>query len=144
LSVSLTVIPNLQQVTDVNNVTDNTIRVINYVAGVQNWYFRGDAGIDGVECFYAYQNDGASKLSACGVNDISNSHYIELEAVSDGVYISTNDIVRFDSQGVGISIFTTAEKLALTGNIDGEMIFDSSLGKLCFYFSGAWHTITSV
>jgi len=38
---------------------------------------------------------------------------------------------------------TTAQKLALP-NIAGRIVFDTTLGKLCFYTGSAWQTITSV
>jgi hypothetical protein len=40
--------------------------------------------------------------------------------------------------------YTTTEKNALTGLTGGEQVFDSTLGKLCFYNGSAWETITSV
>lgn len=38
---------------------------------------------------------------------------------------------------------TTAEKVALTA-VAGQVVFDTTLGKLCVYTGAAWQTITSV
>lgn len=37
---------------------------------------------------------------------------------------------------------TTAEKVAMT-DIDGLMVFDGDLGKLCVGTAGGWETVTS-
>lgn len=47
------------------------------------------------------------------------------------------------TNGATIPTLTTSGKLALTATI-GQIVFDSTLGKLCVYNGSAWQTITSV
>lgn len=47
------------------------------------------------------------------------------------------------TNGATIPSLTTSQKTSLTA-IAGQIVFDSTLNKLCVYTGSAWQTITSV
>ena len=52
-------------------------------------------------------------------------------------------LVLNGTNGATIPTLTTTAKLALSATI-GQIVFDSTLGKMCVYNGTAWQTITSV
>jgi len=46
--------------------------------------------------------------------------------------------------GIVFANVTTAQKNALVSPIAGQVVFDTTLAKLCVYSGAAWQTITSV
>ena len=52
-------------------------------------------------------------------------------------------LVLNGTNGATIPTLTTTAKLALSATV-GQIVFDSTLGKLCVYSGSAWQTITSV
>ena len=51
-------------------------------------------------------------------------------------------LVLNGTNGATIPTLTTTAKLALSATV-GQIVFDSTLGKLCVYSGSAWETITS-
>ena len=52
-------------------------------------------------------------------------------------------LVLNGTNGATIPTLTTTAKLALSATA-GQIVFDSTLGKLCVYSGSAWQTITSI
>ena len=52
-------------------------------------------------------------------------------------------LVLNGTNGATIPTLTTTAKLALSATV-GQIVFDSTLGKLCVYSGSAWQTITSL
>lgn len=52
-------------------------------------------------------------------------------------------IVLDGSNGAGLTVVTTTQKLALTVSA-GYIVFDRTLDKLCVYSDSAWQTVTSI
>ena len=46
--------------------------------------------------------------------------------------------------GIVVPNFTTTQKDALVAPVAGQVIFDTTLAKLCVYSGTAWQTVTSV
>ena len=46
--------------------------------------------------------------------------------------------------GIVVPNFTTTQKNALVAPVAGQVIFDTTLAKLCVYSGTAWQTVTSV
>jgi hypothetical protein len=53
-------------------------------------------------------------------------------------------IVLNGSNGIVEVTVTTAQKNAIVSPVAGQVVFDTTLGKLCVYTGSAWQTITSV
>jgi hypothetical protein len=47
------------------------------------------------------------------------------------------------TNGVTLPVVTTTQKNALVSPAAGQLVFDSTLGKLCVYTGAAWQTVTS-
>jgi hypothetical protein len=52
-------------------------------------------------------------------------------------------LVLNGTNGATIPTLTTTAKLALSATV-GQIVFDSTLGKMCVYNGTVWQTITSV
>jgi len=97
-------------------------------------------------------NNGSSAL------DISTSQIILFGNGSSGIKLNANNGIIDLSSSFGVVVnndltilgtttfgnYTTIAKTALTGTTTGTQIYDSTLGKMCFYNGSAWETITSV
>lgn len=47
------------------------------------------------------------------------------------------------TNGVVIPTVTTTQKNAIVSPVAGQLVFDTTLGKLCVYTGSAWQTVTS-
>src|SRR4051794_35669810 len=54
----------------------------------------------------------------------------------------TTPIVNAGSIKMGPGV-TTTQKNAITGMVEGDMVFDKTLHALCFYNGSAWRTVTN-
>ena len=52
-------------------------------------------------------------------------------------------IVFDPDKGVQMPVLTTTAKNAIVSPLQGAIVFDSTLGKLCVYTGSAWQTVTS-
>lgn len=68
----------------------------------------------------------------------------QVECVQAGVSkrTTTQAIANLATISVAQNV-TTAQKNALTA-VPGQLVFDTTLGKLCVYTGAAWQTVTSV
>lgn len=47
------------------------------------------------------------------------------------------------TNGVTVPSVTTTQKNAIVSPTAGQLVFDTTLGKLCVYTGSAWQTVTS-
>ena len=52
-------------------------------------------------------------------------------------------IILDTNKGLVVPVMTTTGKNAIVDPVQGAIVFDSTLGKLCIYTGSAWQTITS-
>ena len=52
-------------------------------------------------------------------------------------------VVINGSNGVTVPSVTTTQKNAIVSPTAGQLVFDTTLGKLCVYTGAAWQTVTS-
>lgn len=45
--------------------------------------------------------------------------------------------------GITLPNLTTAQKNAIASPAAGQLVFDTTLGKVCVYTGSAWQTVTS-
>lgn len=77
------------------------------------------------------------RLPAVGAGDYDRQLNTRLYDLFRQVLIQLNAV----SSGA-MTVVTTTEKNALSPFV-GQVVFDSTLGKLCVYTGSAWQTITS-
>lgn len=56
----------------------------------------------------------------------------------------TQTQIQSTLNGIVVPNFTTAQKNALVAPVAGQVIFDTTLAKLCVYSGAVWQTVTSV
>ena len=56
----------------------------------------------------------------------------------------TQTQIQSTLNGIVVPNFTTTQKDALVAPVAGQVIFDTTLAKLCVYSGTAWQTVTSV
>ena len=101
-------------------------------------------------------NVSKPKFSLVAVNNTGSNSRSEIEGFSgDASTVGKLEFVIENALGGGVEAFnfvgapirnpsfTTAQKNALANLTGGEQVFDSTLGKMCFYNGTAWETITS-
>ena len=81
-------------------------------------------------------------------------YYCYLYEITDGELTTLGDVfvggtkgyeeARISQDGIMFPNKTTTEKSAISTPDSGQVIFDTTLGKLCVYTGSAWETITSV
>lgn len=84
-------------------------------------------------------------LDDCGLNCCNNS--VEVDSVvigQDGKETCAKLTVTSTTQGILFPRMTTTEKNAIASVVDGLVVYDTTLNKLCVRANGAWETITSV
>jgi hypothetical protein len=52
-------------------------------------------------------------------------------------------VVLNGTNGVTVPSVTTTQKNAIASPVAGQIVFDTTLGKLCVYTGSAWQTVTS-
>jgi len=56
----------------------------------------------------------------------------------------TQTQIQSTLNGIVVPNFTTTQKNALVAPVAGQVIFDTTLAKLCVYSGTAWQTVTSI
>lgn len=73
---------------------------------------------------------------------LSGAEQIECVQAGASVRTTTQAIANLAHIAVAQNV-TTAQKNALSA-VAGQLVFDTTLGKLCVYNGSAWETVTSV
>ena len=68
-----------------------------------------------------------------GVNTAGGGARLDIQSTMDGVVY----------KGFLPPRVTTTQKNSISSPAAGLMVYDTDLGKLCFYDGGAWRTVTS-
>jgi hypothetical protein len=85
---------------------------------------------------------GGQSPDTRGGNIILSAGYNQATNTQANVYVGGTIV---EMQGVlRMQQYTTTERDAISSPQNGWVIINSTLGKMQFYFSSAWHTITSV
>jgi len=74
---------------------------------------------------------------------LNGSEQIEIVQAGTSCRTTTQAIANVQPTTFIAPNVTTAQKNALTASA-GQLVFDTTLGKLCVYNGSAWQTITSV
>jgi len=56
----------------------------------------------------------------------------------------TQTQIQSTLNGIVVPNFTTTQKNSLVAPVAGQVIFDTTLAKLCVYSGTAWQTVTSI
>jgi hypothetical protein len=73
---------------------------------------------------------------------LSGQETVEIVQAGTSSRTTTQAIANLARISVATNV-TTAQKTALAA-VSGQLVFDTTLGKLCVYNGSAWQTITSV
>jgi len=73
---------------------------------------------------------------------LSGAELVEIVQAGASLRCTTLQIANLAQVSVAQNL-TTTQKLASSA-VSGQLVFDTTLGKLCVYTGAAWQTITSV
>ena len=73
---------------------------------------------------------------------LSGAELVEIVQAGASLRCTTQQIANLAQVSVAQNL-TTTQKLASSA-VSGQLVFDTTLGKLCVYTGAAWQTITSV
>ena len=73
---------------------------------------------------------------------LSGAELVEIVQAGTTARCTTQQIANLAQLTVAQNV-TTTQKNALSA-VSGQLVFDTTLGKLCVYTGSAWQTITSV
>jgi len=73
---------------------------------------------------------------------LNGTEQVEIVQAGESKRATTQQIANLAQLTVAQNV-TTTQKNALSA-VSGQLVFDTTLGKLCVYTGSAWQTITSV
>lgn len=73
---------------------------------------------------------------------LNGSEQVEIVQAGTSCRTTTGAIANVQPTSLIVPTVTTAQKIALSAS-QGQLVFDTNLGKLCVYNGSAWETITS-
>ena len=73
---------------------------------------------------------------------LNGTEQVEIVQAGESKQATTQQIANLAQLTVAQNV-TTTQKNALSA-VSGQLVFDTTLGKLCVYTGSAWQTITSV
>jgi hypothetical protein len=90
-----------------------------------------------------WNTDGIGSIGLNGGSRPANI-YVTSSISINGSVASACLSANSTTQGFLPPAMTTTQKTAISSPASGLIVFDNTLNALCIYYSGAWHTITSV